>query len=373
MKSDLSPETAMQWHLPAACWLLVGLSVAMSGCATNRYYATDLPPRLIAPHLENPKTIDLSKLAVPTSKSDLIDAGDVLEVTISAGLSQQDVVTRPVRVNENGIATLPYLGSLQLSGLDFEGAEAVIMNASIDRGLYRTPFVTVTMKQQRTNRITVIGAVENPGIVEVPRGSSDLLAAIVAAGGLAKDAGVNVEIKHSPTAKGGRLPPIADGSQADTVTPAGLAVRQASQPNTVKVNLISAVQNTPGGIPVEDGSVITVERRDPKPLHVIGLVRKPGRYDFPFGEDVRVLDAVALASGVNNGVADKVFVLRKLDGMPQPEVIQVSLREAKQDGKANLKLAPGDVVSVEQTPSTVLLETVKLIRFAVGASMGTLF
>ena len=35
-----------------------------------------------------------------------------------------------------------------------------------------------------------------------------------------------------------------------------------------------------------------------------------------------------------------------------------------------MRLAPGDVVSVEQTPATILLDVLKQVRPSVGATLG---
>jgi hypothetical protein len=68
-------------------------------------------------------------------------------------------------------------------------------------------------------------------------------------------------------------------------------------------------------------------------------------------------------------VADKVFVIRRLPNMPEPAVIQVSIADAKRDGNENLRLASGDLVSVERTMSTVMVDTVMTV-FRVGFSVG---
>ena len=153
--------------------LWVAVALASTGCATDRFYAASLPPSLHAPLLENAQTVDLSRLAMAGASSELIDRGDVLDVSISAGLSADDTVTFPVRINDDGMANLPIIGNIPLAGLELEGAEAAITATAVHNGLYRSPHVTVTMKRQRMNRIMVIGAVENPGIYPVPRGSSD--------------------------------------------------------------------------------------------------------------------------------------------------------------------------------------------------------
>jgi len=76
-----------------------------------------------------------------------------------------------------------------------------------------------------------------------------------------------------------------------------------------------------------------------------------------------------MAGGLSSQVADKIYVIRHVSDQPEPVVIQVSVRDAKTSGQENLALAPGDVVSVEQTPATVMVDGLKsLVRFGVNAA-----
>ena len=118
-----------------------------------------------------------------------------------------------------------------------------------------------------------------------------------------------------------------------------------------------------------DGAVVRVEKRDPEPLHVMGLVKKPNRYDFPIAEDLRVTDAIALAGGTSQTVCNKIYVIRRKANGSDTAVIEVSLREAKRNSAANLRLAPGDVVSVEQTPATVMMEALNIVRFGISGAL----
>jgi polysaccharide export outer membrane protein len=62
-------------------------------------------------------------------------------------------------------------------------------------------------------------------------------------------------------------------------------------------------------------------------------------------------------------------VIRHAPDQPEPLVIQVSVRAAKTDGQENLPLAPGDVVSVEQTPATVMVDVLKsFVRLGFNAA-----
>ena len=135
------------------------------------------------------------------------------------------------------------------------------------------------------------------------------------------------------------------------------------------MNLISASKAVGGNqYNVSDGGVVMVEKRDPAPIQVVGLVRDPGEYEFPIGKPLTVLGAIALADGVSNQLADKIYVIRPVANGGNPAVINVSIRRAKKSAKSNIILGPGDVVSVEQTPGTVFMEALQLIRFGVSGS-----
>lgn len=359
-----------------------------SGCTTARYAAARLPTHLQAPAVESPQSIDLSRLASVPGGLDQIDRGDLLDVTVSAGLNSADTFTVAARVSEEGTANLPLIGDVPLSGRTLAQAEEAITTAAVERGLYRAPQVTVAMKKRLTNRVMVVGAVKTPGVYELPKRSSDLVAALVASGGLADNAGAKVEIRN-PKRSAPNLPSrVANNEDSEFGTDGHSRVEtadlgdgrtaaghQTAARDIVQVNLVTASREdrVPAGYAVDDGSVVMVEKRTPAPVHVLGLVRRPGKYDFPLTSDVRVLDAVALAGGTSTGVADKVYVIRRLPNEEKPAVIQVSMREAKQNGDVNLRLAEGDVVTVEHTPATVMMEAIQVIRFGVGASLNTLF
>lgn len=360
-------------------WTCLASCVALCGCAsTEVIQANNIPQWLQAPAIENPKTLDLSRLATGTYGDDTIDRGDVLEVTINAGLSTKDNVTIPVRVTESGMASLPVVGEVPVLGLDLESSEAAIAATCVQRGIYRSPHVTVTMKRQRMNRIMVGGAVKNPGWYPLPRGNSDLLSALAAAGFLAENAGTGIEIRNATGTTGGIQPDrIAMGLPgAGSVAQTGHSQSVSAAPRTsqsLRVDLVSATKGSAGAYPLGDGAIVMVERRDPPPIQIMGLVKKPDTYEYPIGTDLHLLGAIAKAGGVSNIGANKVYIIRQVSAQAKPTVIEASLRAAKRDSSENLKLAPGDVVSIEQTPTTVFLETLSFIRFGIGTSLNTLF
>lgn len=337
----------------------------------EQYSFQDLPRTHLAARRENPHTLNLTQLAGASRTSDTIDRGDVVEVTIAAGLNSKDTIVFPVRVYENGVAQLPVIGPVPLAGLEMEAAEAAITSACIERELYRNPQVTVEMKKQRTNKVMVVGAVGKPDIYELPRGKSDLLAAIVAAGGLAEDASTVVEIRNPSRGKHGQEPSTIADAAGDGVNAVSHSATNASagSMNSVRVDLISATRANGGQYLLEDGGVVHVEKRNPEPIFVEGLVMKPNRYDYPPAEELRLLGAIALAGGASNSVADKVYVIRKKPESNETFVINLKISDAKRNDQANVLLAPGDVVSVEQTPGTVVMDAFKRLNLGIGATL----
>ena len=343
---------------------IVVTAAAAFGCAGGgRYAPAELPAEFQAAPVENAHAADLSQFGGPMADNEVIRAGDVLKVSLAAGLDADDVATFFLRVGEDGTASLPEIGRLQFAQLHVMQAEQQIASACVQRGLYRQPLVTVAMEQQRLNRVTVVGAVNEPGIKELPRGTSYLLAAIVSAGALADDAGTNIQIRL----------PAAHGRLAghNPMTGVQLASNTESvSDQLVCLNLADAVNQGSGGHYLPDGSVVTVERRQPEPIQVIGLVREPGQYDFPTTHELRLFGALAQAGGLSQKLADEVLVIRRNPEGTGVAYIEISLAPAKENADENLLLAPGDVVSVERTPITAVSSVLtSMIRFGMSASM----
>lgn len=354
------------WSL---CWLLLA-NFCLTGCATiygNKqfYYAHDVPPGspLLAVATANPQTLDLSKLAIPTSNThDVLGVGDVIDVSVSSGPGYRDQWT--LRVDNQGAVNLPYgIGVIPVAGQAPEDAEAMITQAGIQRGIYRAPNVNVTIKRKRLVTVTVLGAVNNPGVKELSPNRTDLLSILVAAGGLAPDAGTNVEIQNAIDMSQRQQESIARGVNGNAITPTNFVMAGAGNGKPIRVDLVSAATKGSNGYAVADGGVVMVEKRDLKAVSVSGLVRKPGAVEYPLGKDFFLLDAITSAGWVSTQVADKVYVIRQpWNAGEQPSVIQCSLARAKHDPTHNLRLAPGDIVTVEHTPATVVMEALNIIR-----------
>ncbi len=358
----LSTRCRVQWAM-FACLLL-------TGCQPMRFTPHELPQAWQVEPVANAQTVDLTRLTGSVARSDVIGLGDVLEVTISAGLSEEDTLTFPVRVNEQGQAIITQIGPVTLEGLDLEEAESAIAVACESAGFYLAPHVTVTTKRRNMYQITVIGAVEVQGTHEIPAGSSDLLHALVAAGGLAENAGTNVEIRQAARPDRSSEPAVAGLDATGDYALAGhtVATGQAA-PQVVTVNLATVSETGSTGYRLDDGAVVMVETRDPAALQVLGLVTKPDVYDYPIGDNLRVMGALALAGGRSNPLANRILVVRLDPQTGEQAVIQVNYNRAKDDLTENMLLQPGDMVIVDQTAATIFLDTIRTVGFTIGGSV----
>jgi polysaccharide export outer membrane protein len=358
--------------------LLILVSIAGGGCARRVVHANRMPAHFRAADVSNAVTADLGRLSLPTTPNELIEPEDIIDVTIASGIeSPGQVVATPVRLDDGGVAHLALVGPVRLAGLEPYAAEQVIAAAAIQRGLYRSPQVTVAIRKKAVNRITVIGAVEKQGVQELPRSQSTLLAALVAAGSLSKTAGTVIEVRRNEAASSLRQ---ADSRRSGDVELTGLAAAPEPRelagpapdmgPELLRIDITALDAVGDRDIQLRDGDIVRVEPRDPVPVNVIGLVRKPGQFEMPVNKPIHVLDAIAMAGERSNPWADKILITRHVSGEPEPVVIQTSVSEAKHDEASNLRLAPGDIVSVEETPQTAMNYIItSIFRFGFAASL----
>jgi polysaccharide export outer membrane protein len=355
----------------------------LAGCRSANYRAANLPAPLRAPPAARTADLDLARMAGPGFGTSQLGPGDLVELSITSG--RGDDVTEPfrARVSRDGQLAVPLVGMVPVAGMEPFEAEQQIAAAAVQRNVYRQPSVTLQVTEQAVNRITVLGAVTNPGTHELPRGSSDLVGALAAAGGLTEEAGTKVDIlrQGSPTffaaTENGQNNTADDGVQLasyDGANPFGSGgppqmAMSSPLPQTMRIDLAQAEPMRSPNYGLSDRDVVMVLPDDKRLIHVTGLVQKPDQLELPRNKDVTLLDAIALAGGVKSPLADKVYVIRQLPDMPQPAVIQVSLAKAKHDGNENLRLAPGDLVSVEQTIATTVFDTATSL-FRVTAGLG---
>jgi polysaccharide export outer membrane protein len=343
--------------------------VTISGCAATetRYAPKDLPVELQASRWQAPCTVDLT----PSSgarRPTHIESGDQVEVLVATGFNTSQMARIHTTVAADGTVELPVLGRIPVAGVTPDASHQAVVQACYREGVSGKPLVQVSLEKPREHRVIIHGAVSRPGVYTLSRENSDLVSALAAAGGLSKEAGEKIVIQSRHT-----LAPGAS-SRSDIVPAAGWSeeANATGEPKEFnfpadrrEIQLTSTDRTKLASAELHDGDVVTIERRDPPSIVVTGIVTRPGRYDFPIGQEFRILDAVAMAHGVSYKVLDRVMVCRKVRGRNERAVIEVNLRDATRNQAENILLMPGDIVSVEANPKVLFQDTIDYIGAAI--------
>jgi polysaccharide export outer membrane protein len=376
---DKSKPTAAKRRRVGWLWTLAFCTAQLAGCQTETIRARKLPSEWRAKAATGNRAIDYSRVAATGVSDSLIGGSDLLEITVTNGREEELNNLFLVRVSDEGVADVPVIGPVRVAGLEEFEAGRQISQQAIQRGIYLHPTITVEIKKKAMNRITVIGAVSEPGIIELPRNNSDILSAVAAAKGVTEEAGTEVEVIRQPSVgyaqnAAGQIVPGRLDSPVQLASHQGTAGQDgAMAPQSVRIDLASK-EGPASGFQLQDRDVVRILPRKVDRLFVTGLVQQPGQFILPLEQDVHLLDAISMAGGTSSLVADKVYVIRRVADREEPLVIRASLSEAKRNGLENLRLAAGDTVSVEQTPATALVDTFeKFFRFSYGVATSSFF
>lgn len=188
------------------------------------------------------------------------------------------------RVSDQGAIDLPMVGAFPVSGLTAaevkERLEVTLRSRYVNHAN-----VSIVIKDYANKPVSIVGAVQKPGFLNVS-GKWDLLQAISAAGGLSPNAGRRIYvIRRNPNG----LSETLEISVDDLMTKASGTWNVAIYPSDV-VN-----------IPVK--TIVKV--------YVLGEVRTPGAHEFSSDDRLSVLSVIAKAGGLTERAAKKVLIKRR--------------------------------------------------------------
>ncbi len=238
-----------------------------------------------------------------------LDTGDLLEITTF----DTPELSGKFRVDSRGEISLPLGGAVPVQGLTAEQAAVAVERFLRDRDILKNPHVTVLVLEYATQGVNVMGEVKQPGIYPLT-GKHGVLDFISMAGGLTPYASRSVNITHG-----------------------------APSWDTVTVNLVSAHGDAlENDVEVLPGDRIVVLRAGV--VYVIGDVGKPGGYVVEGKDSVTVLQALAMAQGMNRTAKSNGFLIRNSSG-GRTET-QLALNKILVNQAPDLKLQDGDIVFV---------------------------
>src|SRR5512136_1213581 len=176
------------FQLLGVMFVVMVLSCASQSSQTKGVQPSTLP----AQEIESSKQIKAMNERILASsllsRKDLyrdykIGPEDLIEISVF----EEEKLNKTVRVSSQGNISLPLLGILRAKGLTANELEREIRDLLAEKYL-QDPHVSVFIKEYRSQRISVVGMVEKPGVYDVT-GQKTVLDVLAMSGGLKEDAG----------------------------------------------------------------------------------------------------------------------------------------------------------------------------------------
>jgi polysaccharide biosynthesis/export protein len=259
-----------------------------------------------------------------------LGSGDELTVTIGDAEELNDAFANSFLIDSNGDITVPMIGQVHAANLT-----TIQLQSQIRDGLMkyvRDPQVYVSMKTLKSQPVSVLGAVNTPGVYQIG-GPKTLVEVLALAGGLGKEAGYQINITRQR--KWGIIPlPTAAWDPTGQFSTAQVNTKQLTEVNDPTDN-----------IPIKPNDVITVPRSEV--VYAIGQVHKPGGFTLGERKKVSVLEVLSLAEGLSQTASEaNAKIIRAAVGNATRVQVKVDLRKILQGQSDDIELAASDILFV---------------------------
>ena len=263
-----------------------------------------------------------------------------------------DISGKPISIDLEGYITLPLVGRVKASGLTPHKLEAEIVSRL--RRYVLNPQVVVAVAEFRSQPVSVLGSVNQPGIQQL-HGRKTLVEVLSMAGGLRTDAGYSVKMTRS--LEWGRIP-LANSKDDST---GHFSVAEVS------LKSIMTAKNPEENIVVRPHDVVSVPRADL--IYVVGEVTKAGGFVMEDRQTISVLQALSLAGGLTQWASKKnSTILRDAGDGSKRSQISVDLSKILTGQAEDLRLKSNDILFVPiNTPKRA---TIRVAETALQAVTG---
>jgi polysaccharide export outer membrane protein len=257
----------------------------------------------------------------------LLGPDDQLEIS---GPELSDMANKPARIDGDGDIQVPLVGRIHVSGLTVQQTEQEL-NKVLSTYI-RDPQVVVSVAEVRSQPVSVLGAVNTPGVHQV-QGHKTLLEMLALAGGIRPDAGYSVRITRQ--LEWGCIPlPKTELDASGRFSVAELNLKK-----------IMEAKNPEENIQILPHDVISVPKAEM--VYVIGEVKRSGGFVLGEHQSISVLQALSLAEGLN-GAADTrhARILRLKHDADQREEVAVDVKNVLTGKKPDFALQGDDILFI---------------------------
>src|SRR6266478_3221599 len=258
----------------------------------------------------------------------LLGPGDQLQISAPDELTE--LANKRVRVDGDGDIQAPLVGRVHVSGLTAQQTEQEL-NRLLSKYILH-PQAVVSVAEVRSQPVSILGAVNTPGVHQV-QGHKTLLEMLALAGGIRPDAGYSVRITRQ--LEWGCIPlPKAELDASGRFSVAELNLKQ-----------IMEAKNPEENIQIFPHDVISVPKAEM--VYVIGEVKRSGGFVLGEHQSISVLQALSLAEGLNGSAdARHARILRLKRDADQREELPVDVKDVLNGKKSDIALRGDDILFI---------------------------
>ena len=229
-----------------------------------------------------------SRAADPTEY--LVGVDDVLSIVSQ---DQEELTRRDgVLVGADGTIDFPHVGRFKVAGLSTRQIQEELTRRLVEGQYFRTVTLTVTVREYRSQSVTVNGEVREPGTVQL-KSNATLSEAISQAGHFTARAGAHVIIVRARAGKAAAVPGPSNGDDQIVVLRSDFDTGKAAR------------------MRLYDGDTVFVPQADV--FYVSGFVKNPN--EFIYRPGLTVLQAITLAGGyAEHAAKNRITIERMVDG-----------------------------------------------------------
>ena len=272
----------------------------------------------------------------------LLGPEDVISIHVA---DFDEIPDKPIRIDFAGYIDIPVVGRVTAAGLSVPQLESHLTD-SLKRYIKR-PEVSISIVEMHSRPVSVLGAVNKPGIYQM-EGPKTLIEMLSLAGGLRTDAGSHVRITRS-TEMGHLDISIARADLGGQYEAAEINIDDLMSGKDLSLNLT-----------IRPHDVISAGKGEL--IYVIGDVKKPGGYALSSHERISLLKGLSLAEGPEKTASLKnARILRaEVDGQERKE-IPVNISQILSGKSPDVSLQADDILFVpNNTPRSIALRSAEV-------------
>ena len=315
----------------------------------------------------NAKIQQLAALADARPVGMTIGSGDLLHIDVF------DVpeLSRDVRVSDTGEISFPLLPErVPAAGLTPFQLEGKFEDILAERGLVSHPQVTVFIKEQLSQPVSVVGAVNHTMVYQITHPTS-LLEVLVAAGGIADTAGSVVMVTR-PAPPAARAKPVSASNEPPGDPPGDTPEARPADEQKITIRLQDLLESGDSvyNIPIYGGDTITVPPAGIVYILGFGIVQPGGYVLQGHGEQITVLKALALAHGLTTfAKSDSAVILRNNPATGGRDQLPVHIKAIENHKIEDVPLQTNDILYVPDSVGKKVLAHGATAALGVGSGV----